>query len=248
MDNAIEGERLQQVVTGSLGSFPVGRQVEFEGSTISIPITVQLRNGWISTEEVDFAAFMRLELDRRVVNQLGRTQFEFNIAVWELHGRSELLSEKFGEPVEITFSLTPPPQKQPRSICFANQPGADYPATIIYSACYDVFANQEKIIDAQMGVALCTPVVGIPPRNVLVAFEKPFEDRVRGIAFRPGCCWGMHWISLEEFLAGVNRARKIRGWDAVDDAYGVYAAGSAKTQPAATGRRRGGGARGGAAG
>ena len=92
MDNAIEGERLQQVVTGSLGSFPVGRQVEFEGSTISIPITVQLKNGWISTEEVDFAAFMRLELDRRVVNQLGRTQFEFNIAVWELHGRSELLS------------------------------------------------------------------------------------------------------------------------------------------------------------
>lgn len=245
MSEIIQGERLQQVVTGSLGSFPVGRQVEFEGSTISIPITAQLRNGWISTEEVDFQAFMRLELDRRTVNQLGRTQFEFNIAVWELHGRSELLSEKMGEDVHITFSLTPPPQKQPRSICFANQDGADFPATIIYSACYDVFANQQKIIDAQMGVAICTPVVGIPPRNVLVAFEKPFEDRERGIAFRSGCCWGMHWISLVEFLAGVNRARTLRGWDKVDDAYGTYAA---PGKAAATGTTRRGGGKGKAAG
>jgi hypothetical protein len=231
MDEGLRSARLGQVVTGSLGSFPVGRQAEFEGSTISIPITVQLPNGWISTEWVDFQAFMRLELDRRMVNQMGRTQFEFNIAVWELHGRSELLSEKMGREANITFSLTPPPQKQPRSICFANQDGADFPATIIYSACYDVFVNEEKIIDAQMGVAICTPVVEIPPRNVLVAFEKPFEDRKRGIAFRSGCCWGMHWISLLDFLAGVNRARELRGWSRVDDAYGAYAAGE---QPAAT--------------
>ena len=244
MDEAIRSTRLGQVVTGSLGSFPVGRQVEFEGSTISIPITVQLRNGWISTEEIDFQAFMRLELDRRRVNQLGRTQFEFNIAVWELHGRSELLSEKLGEEANITFSLSPPPQKQPRSICFANQDGADFPATIIYSACYDVFVNREKIIDAQMGVAICTPVVEIPPRNVLVAFEKPFEDRLRGISFRPGCCWGMHWISLLDFLAGVNRARELRGWDKVDDAYATYPAGveaaaAAGVQSEST-RKRGG--------
>ena len=244
MDDAIADTRLSQVVKGSLGSFPVGRQVEFEGSTISIPLTVQLRNGWISTEWIDFQAFMRLELDRRMVNQLGRTQFEFNIAVWELHGRSELLSEKMGTEAHITFSLTPPPQKQPRSICFANQEGADYPATIIYSACYDVFVNEEKIIDAQMGVAICTPVVEIPPRNVLVAFEKPFEDRERGIAFRSGCCWGMHWISLLDFLAGVNRARGLRGWARVDEAYGVYAAGEpAKTTSvrATTSRKRPGG-------
>lgn len=233
MSETIGGARLSQVLTGSMGSFPVGRQVEFEGSTISIPITVQLPNGWISTEWIDFQAFMRLELDRRMVNQLGRTQFEFNIAVWELHGRSELLSQKMGRDAFITFSLTPPPQKQPRSICFANQDGADFPATIIYSACYDVFVNDEKIIDAQMGVAICTPIVELPPRNVLVAFEKPFEDRVRGIAFRSGCCWGMHWISLLDFLAGVNRARELRGWARVDDPYGIYAAGA---NPATTAR------------
>ncbi|HET7232343.1 MAG TPA: hypothetical protein VFJ16_20215 [Longimicrobium sp.] len=240
MDDTVHAERVQQIVTGALGSFPVGRQVEFEGSTISIPITAQLRNGWISTEEVDFQAFMRLELDRRIRNQLGRTQFEFNIAVWELHGRSELLSEKFGEDVYITFSLTPPPQKQPRSICFAHQDGADFPATIIYSACYDVFANQDKIVDAQMGVAICTPVVGIPPRNVLVAFEKPFEDRVRGIAFGRGCCWGMHWISVEEFLAGVNRARKVRGWDPVTDPLAAYPARVEKERAKPASRRSGG--------
>ena len=213
-------DRIQQIVAGALGNYPVGRTLEFEGSTITIPITAQLPNGWISTEEVDFKAFMRLELDRRVRNQLGRTQFEFNIVVWELYGRSELLSEKFGAEASITFSLTPPPQKQPRSICFANQDGPDFPATIIYSACYDVFVNEEKIIDGQMGVAICTPVVGIPPRNVLVAFEKPFEDRKRGIAFGRGCCWGMRTILPDEFLEGVNRARSIRKWEARKDPYG----------------------------
>lgn len=222
MDETYRTERFQQVVTGALGHFPVGSAIEFEGSTITIPITAQLPNGWISTEEVDFKAYMRLELDRRVRNQLGRTQFEFDIVVWELHGRSVLLSEKLGEDAYVTFSLAPPPRKQPRSICFANQDGADFPATIVYSACYDVFINRDRIIDAQMGVALCTPVVGIPPRNVLVAFEKPFEDRKRGIAFGRGCCWGMRTIGPDEFLEGTNRARGIRGWPPQRDAHGSF--------------------------
>lgn len=222
MDENFRTESFQQIMTGALGHFAVGSTIEFEGSTITIPIVASLPNGWISTEEVDFKAFMRLELDRRVLNQLGRTQFEFNIVVWELHGRSALLSEKFGKDVYITFSLTPPPQKQPRSICFANQAGSDFPATIIYSACYDVFINEEKIIDAHMGVAICTPIVSIPPRNVLVAFEKPFEDRKRGIAFNRGCCWGMRTITTDEFLEGTNHARKIRGWPALRDAYGNF--------------------------
>jgi hypothetical protein len=224
MDETFRTERFQQIVTGALGHFPVGSMIELEGSTITIPIQASLPNGWISTEEVDFKAFMRLELDRRVRNQLGRTQFEFNIAVWELYGQSQLLSEKFKEEIYITFSLAPPPQKQPRSICFANQEGPDFPATIIYSACYDVYMNKNKIIDAQMGVAICTPIIGIPPRNVLVAFEKPFEDRERGIAFRRGCCWGMRTLIPDEFLAGANRARDIRGWsprnDVNDDFFG----------------------------
>ncbi len=223
MDDLLRTERLQQVVGGTLGNFGVGRELEFEGSTITIPIVAQLKNGWISTEEVDLKAYMRLELDRRVRNQLNRTQFEFNIAVWELHGRSQLLSEKFGKDAYITFSLTPPPQKQPRSICFANQEGTDFPATIIYSACYDVFINDMKIMDGQMGVAICTPVVSIPPRGVLVAFEKPFEDRKLGIAFNRGCCWGMRTITSDDFLAGANEARKIRGWSAQRDAYGSFA-------------------------
>jgi hypothetical protein len=139
-----------------------------------------------------------------------------------LFGRSQLLSEKFNTDVAITFSLTPPPQKQPRSICFANQEGSDFPATIIYSACYDVFMNKEKIIDAQMGIAICTPIIGIPPRNVMVAFEKPFEDKKRGIAFRRGCCWGMNPIGPEEFLKGTNRAREIRGWTPLRDPNGSF--------------------------
>ena len=222
MDEQIRTERFQQIVTGSLGHFHVGAVTEFEGSTITIPISASLDNGWTSTEEVDFKAFMRLDLDRRVRNQLGRTQFEFNIVVWELFGRCSLLSEKFGKGVDITFSLTPPPQKQPRSICFANQEGPDFPATIIYSACYDVYMNKDIVVDGQMGVAICTPIVSIPPRGVLVAFEKPFEDRKRGIAFKSGCCWGMKTITPDEFLEGANRARRIRGWGPQNDPHGDF--------------------------
>lgn len=230
MDDFLSKDRLQQITIGALGHFPVGRQIEFEGSTISIPITVLMDNGWISTEEIDFQAFMRLELDRRVRNQLGRTQFEFTIAVWELYGKSELLSKKNDEETWITFSLTPAPQRQPRSICFANQEGHDFPATIIYNACYDVYANKTKIVDGQMGVAICTPIVSLPPRNVLVAFEKPFEDAIRGIAFKSGCCWGMKLLEALGFLKGVNRSREIRGWAAVDDAYATYRADPADDQ------------------
>jgi hypothetical protein len=222
MDDVYRTERFQQIVTGTLGHFPVGETIEFEGSTISIPVRASLQNGWISTEEVDFKAFMRLELGRRIRNQLGRTQFEFTIAVWELYGQSQLLSKKFGAKIYITFSLAPPPQKQPRSICFANQDGPDFPATILYSACYDVYSNDQKLIDAQMGIAICTPVVGIPPRNVLVAFEKPFEDLDVGIAFDRGCCWGMRTITPDEFLDGSNRARAFRGWPPRDDPYGDF--------------------------
>ncbi len=222
MSTCCNTDRLCEILTAQLGHFPVGRQIEFEASTITIPITASLPNGWISTEEIDFEAFMRLELDRRVRNQLGRTQFEFTIAVWELYGRSQLLSEKFGTEVYITFTLAPRPQKQPRSICFANQEGPDFPATIIYNACYDVYAGKEKLVDAQMGVAICTPIVAIPPRGVLVAFEKPFEDKRKGIAFGRGCCWGMRLIEALAFLAGVNRARAIRGWKPVDDPYGDF--------------------------
>lgn len=222
MDAMQRSERFNQVMTGALGHFAVGSVIEFEGSTISIPIVAQLPNGWISTEEVNLKAFMRLELEPRITNQLNRTQFEFTIAVWELHGRSQLLSEKFGVDAYITFSLTPPPVRQPKSICFANQEGADFPATIIYNACYDVFINDRKIIDAQMGVAICTPVVSIPPRDVLVAFEKPFEDRELGIAFNRGCCWGMRTITTDEFLTGGNMARQIRGWSGLTDAFGSF--------------------------
>jgi hypothetical protein len=73
-----------------------------------------------------------------------------------------------------------------------------------------------------MGVAICTPIISIPPRNVLVAFEKPFEDRERGIAFDRGCCWGMMTITPDEFLEGANRARDIRGWPARNDAFGDF--------------------------
>ena len=70
MDEILRTEQMKQVLTGALGNFHVGKVTEFEGSTITIPIEAQLPNGWITVEEVDLKAFMRLDLDRRVKNQL----------------------------------------------------------------------------------------------------------------------------------------------------------------------------------
>ncbi len=65
-------------------------------------------------------------------------------------------------------------------------------------------------------------ITALPPRGVMVAFEKPFEDQELGISFGRGCCWGMHLLDAILFLAGVNKAREIRGWSKVDDPYGDF--------------------------
>ena len=81
-----------------------------------------------------------------------------------------------------------------------------------------------------MGVAICTAVLGLPPQNVLMAFEKPFEDGERSIAFKTGNFWGVRTITPEEFLEGTNRAREIRGWPPLRDPYGsIFGPGTGRT-------------------
>jgi len=108
---------------------------------------------------------------------------------------------------DITFTLSD--TVQPKSICIARQRETDYPALIVYSAIYDVYLGQERIIEKQAGVAYASPVWEIPPRNVTVAFEKPFESE--RMAFSAGTCEGMQSIAREEFEQGLSIARTTRG-------------------------------------
>jgi hypothetical protein len=116
--------------------------------------------------------------------------------------------------------------KQPYSLCHADQMGEDFPATIVYSAHFDIWKHEYKrkqdgslgpelvttiLLENQAGVAVANKIHEIPPTNVMVAFEKPYENKELGIKFASGTCSGMRHITRQQFLAGANRGRALRG-------------------------------------
>lgn len=184
--------------------FPTEAEIEFERSVIRIPF--RLKGAAPRTErELDvmaFDAYMRILRDAPLRNGIGYRQFEFYIDAWELTN-----TYSKGLNADITFTLSD--TVQPKSLCVARQRDADYPAMIVYNAIYDVYVGGERIIEKQPGTAFATPVWEIPPRNVTVAFEKPFESDL--LAFSAGTCEGMRTISRDEFEQGVAAAQRVRG-------------------------------------
>ena len=102
---------------------------------------------------------------------------------------------------------------------------------IVYNAIYDVYLNDVKIINHQPGVAFATGVMEIPPRNITVAFHKPFslaearrKDPKMSAAlqkfgnpgdpppfdFDPGTCEDMTQITQSQFEAGLAEAARYR--------------------------------------
>lgn len=186
-------------------SFPGDGELEYERSVIRIPF--YLKGTGSDERRVDvmtFDAYMRILRERPLRNGLGLRQFEFYIDAWELTN-----SYSRGLNNDVTFTLSD--TVQPKSICFSHQRESDYPAMIVYNAVYDVYVGRERIIEKQPGTAIATPVFEIPPRNVTVAFEKPFESDVFG--FSAGTCEGMRSIDGTEFARGAAEARRVRGMD-----------------------------------
>jgi hypothetical protein len=109
---------------------------------------------------------------------------------------------------DFTFTLSK--TVQPKSLCRANGKKSDFPAEIYYSAVYDVYIGADPIIENQPGIAYARGVKEIPPRDVTVAFEKPFESKA--FFFGPGCCIGMRSITVEEFEEGKRLSYSLRGW------------------------------------
>jgi hypothetical protein len=211
-------------------SFPPHPEVEFERSVIRIPI--RLGGDTAPREIVELTAFMRLEREKPVRNTIGYRQFEFTIREWELFGYSETLG------AHISFAATQN-VVQPRSLCLALQKETDYPSLIVYNAIYDIFIDGRKVVSQMPGVAMARGVMEIPPRNITVAFQKPFtlftgehdhddEASAKGLKnhgpcitpeqlqdyrcwiFDPGTCEDMSTITSEEFYAGLAEARAIR--------------------------------------
>ena len=197
----IKPEELRQRQKG----FPDEAEIEYERSVIRIPFYLKQKGDEKAERKIDvmaFDAYMRIIREQPIRNGIGLRQFEFYIDAWEL---TNTYSQ--GLNADITFTLSD--TVQPKSVCVARQREADYPAMIIYNAIYDVYLGKERIIANQPGTAFATPVWEIPPRNVTVAFEKPFESDL--FEFSAGCCEGMRSISREEFERGASEALKIRG-------------------------------------
>jgi hypothetical protein len=205
--------------------FPEYAEVEYEHSIITIPII--LGGETEPSEVIKFDAFMRLIREKPVRNGLGYRQFEFTIDAWELYGYSKVLD------ANITFKLSN--TVKPKSLGVALQKNKDYPAMIVYNAIYDIYLNDMKVGENRPGVAFATGVMEIPPRNITVAFHKPFtfslnpdvrkktspvtsatetdmepcggtEDACLG----PGTCEDMTSINAQQFEAGVAKAKAYR--------------------------------------
>ena len=210
--------------------YPAHAEVEYERSVIRIP--VRLAGDTKPREIVELTAFMRLERDKPVRNTIGYRQFEFTIKDWELFGYSEVLGG------HISFAVSKD-VVQPKSLAVSLQKESDYPALIVYNAIYDIYIDGRKIVSKRPGVAMARGVMEIPPRNITVAFQKPFmvrtgaanenrgkkteklEDGNMVVAFSeedcpgctifdPGTCEDMSTITSEEFQAGMQESRAIR--------------------------------------
>ncbi|HEX6900759.1 MAG TPA: hypothetical protein VF789_13620 [Thermoanaerobaculia bacterium] len=145
-------------------AFPDKAEVEFEHSIITIPLV--LHGETEPAEVLKLDAYMQLNREVPVRNGLGYRQFEFTIAAWELHGYSKVLD------AYITFKLSD--TVKPKSLGVALQKNKDYPAMIVYNAIYDIYIDDVKVGENLAGVAFATGVMEIPPRNITVAFNKPF--------------------------------------------------------------------------
>src|SRR5215208_1684697 len=146
--------------------FPPYGEVEYERSVITIPL--RLRNQERPVDVMSFDAYMRIIREPPITSGIGYRQFEFLIDAWEL---TNVYSRGLDANVTITLSKT----VQPKSICYAMQQGSDFPAQIVYNAIYDVYLDRDPVVQNQPGVAIAIGVREIPPRNVTVAFEKPYE-------------------------------------------------------------------------
>lgn len=213
-------------VVAQTASFPAYAETEYEQSIITIPI-YSPEGGENPVEILKLTAFMRLERELPVRNGLGHRQIEFTIADWELYGYSKYLD------TDITFRLSDVPV-QPKSLVISLTEKNDYPAMIIYNAIYDIYLGQKRVSANRPGVAFAKNVFEIPPRNVSVAFTKPFNlpkgldtdgSRKVGtntraatiycppdyeICMGDGTCEDMYPIPQAEFDAGVAIAKAIR--------------------------------------
>lgn len=177
------------------GSFIDDSGLEYERSSLRVPM---YRNGKF-VELLNFEAYLKIDRFAPYTNGEGIRQFEFQILQWEVHSYSNELG------AHIFFKLSDTPQ--PRSVCISNQKNRDFPATIVYSAIWDVYLNNEVIVTNNNGLGVGFNVTEIPPRTD-THFQKSFT--IGDITVMNGSCVAMADITSEEFHAKVDEFTNLR--------------------------------------
>jgi hypothetical protein len=170
----------------SVARFPDHEEIEHERSTVTIPL--KFEDG--RTESLELNAFLRLQR-YKPLEIMGFRQFEFQVLDWEVVGFSEILGATVG------FRLSEAPQ--PKSVCIADTANDDYPATIVYSAIFDVYVGGECIGHSIPGLGVGKRVMSIPPRDVPVSFQKPFDFGKQGIDIQAGSCTAMMSVTQADW-------------------------------------------------
>lgn len=185
------------------GTFPEIAEVEYERSFLTLPFypkSAGSRGDPPSVDRIALQAHMRILREAPIRNGIGLRQFEFYIDAWEVASTSQ------DRDTDIVFTLSD--VTQPKSICVSLQRESDFPAMIVYNAIYDVYAGKEKVAERRGGIGVGMPVYSVPPRNVAIAFDKPFESDL--FNFAGGLCENMESISADEFERGAAQALRIR--------------------------------------
>ena len=176
--------------------FPKKPEIEYERSTLIVP----LQKAEELVETVELRALLKLQRFEPTTNTSGYRQLEFEILVWEVGGHSDTLDGY------LSFALSDVPQ--PRSVCVALQQEKDFPALMVYNAIYDLYLNGRCVLEKRPGIGIGHNVMGIPPRDIQVAFGKSYT--VGEISALQGDCKDMASLEPAEFDAAVAEIKSLR--------------------------------------
>lgn len=151
-------------------------------------------------EKLDLTSLIAVRLGVPYTNRDGLRQFDFWIEEWEVFGPSKVLEANF----IITASEG---VEQPKSVCTANEKGADFPADVVFNSIYDVYLDAKPVLQKVRGRGVSKRATMIPPDTPTI-IEHPFE--IEGHPISKGACESAERITAEEFKEMVAKARALR--------------------------------------
>ncbi|MDP2834144.1 MAG: hypothetical protein Q8Q28_12800 [Pseudomonadota bacterium] len=127
------------------------------------------KKGGKEAEDVLLTSIMELRRGNPYKAASGHSQIDVQIKEWRARGYCKLI----GKTIEYRLSAS---REQPSSAVQAMQAASDYPAQMTFNAIFDVFMDNNRILEGLNGSAQSVGLMSIPPRgNDTFTVDKPFE-------------------------------------------------------------------------